>query len=70
MADITGYRVKVVENAGDRIDRRLIKSDIKEGVNCETDECRLCVSKMITKKKGQPYNRRGLTYRCEGKNKA
>ena len=55
----------MIEKEGDRIDRRLIKSDIKEGANCERDDCCLCLSNMITKKKGQPCNRKGLTYRGE-----
>ena len=55
----------MIEKAGDRIDRRLIKSDIKEGANCEREDCCVCLSNLITKKKGQPCNRKGLTYRGE-----
>ena len=62
-AELTGYRVKIIEKAGDRFDRMLIRSDAMEGAFCEREDCRLCWSKAHTKKKGQPCTRRSATYK-------
>ena len=63
LSQTTGYRIKIVEKAGDRLDRTLIKSDVKEGKDCERSDCRVCISKPITMKSGQSCSRRSLTYR-------
>ena len=66
LSGVTGYKVKVIEKAGDRLDRLLIRSDNKEGSDCERADCRLCWTKRLTgKKKRQSCTRRNLTYRGE-----
>ena len=63
IADISGYKIKSGEKAGNRIDRYLIKSDKEEGADCERSYCVLCSSKKATKKDDQPCNHRNITYR-------
>ena len=63
LAEVTGYKVKVIEKAGECLDRKLIISDEMEGSHCERDLCRLCWSKHITKKQRQSCTRHTLTYR-------
>ena len=65
MAEVTGYKIRIVEKGGDRLDRMLIQADLEEGADCQRDDCRLCESKVITGKTKQSCTRRNLTYRAE-----
>ena len=63
LAEMTGYKVKILEKAGDRIDRKMIKSDLMEGFDCGRTDCNLCWSKGITGKTNQSCSRRSALYR-------
>ena len=39
LAEVTGYKVKIIEKAADHLDRKLIRSDVMEGSHCERDSC-------------------------------
>ena len=54
------YRVKVVERAGEKLERLLVKSDPFEGASCGREECVLCRNP----ENGKCCNRRNLVYRA------
>ena len=57
---LSKYKVKVVERAGERLERILVKTDPFEGRNCGREDCVLCRNTGNRK----PCNRRNLVYRA------
>ena len=68
MEKITGYRLKIVERAGEKLENILHKSNPWSGVDCNRDNCLLCTTKLRTEEnKDQSSNKRSTNYQpwCE-----
>ena len=64
MEYLTGYRLKIVERAGMKLENILHKSNPWSGENCERKSCLLCETKLKTEKKmSQSCSKRNLTYK-------
>ena len=62
--DMTGYRLKIVERAGLKLQDALTKADPWQGMNCDRDGCLLCLTKTRTgKNTTQDCTRRSLVYK-------
>ena len=74
LGSLTGYRFKMVEKAGDKLENLLTKSNPWQGMDCGRPQCLLCQTKQKTGKNlGQDCNTRNLVYktclleeRCRG----
>ena len=65
---LTGYRVKIVEKAGDPLERIIVKSNPWSGQDCERGGCFLCQTKQKTEKQStQSCSKRSAVYEtwCE-----
>ena len=63
LQDMTGYRLKIVERAGLKLKDALTKADPWQGMNCDRDDCLLCLTKNRTgKNTTQDCTRRSLVY--------
>ena len=61
MEEMTGNRLKIVENSGEKLEDLLTSSNIWKGQECGRDQCLLCETKTYTgKKKRQECHRRNL----------
>ena len=61
--DMAGYRLKIVERAGIKLQDALTKADPWQGQNCNREGCLLCLTKIETgKNKTQDCTRRSLVY--------
>ena len=61
--DMTGYRLKIVESAGLKLQDALTKADPWQGMNCDRDGCLLCLTKTRTgKNTTQDCTRHSLVY--------
>ena len=60
LGSITGYRLKIVEKAGDKLVDLLTKSNPWQGMDCGRDACLLCKTKLKTE--------RNLTQDCHTRN--
>ena len=68
MERVTGYRVKIVEEAGEKIMDILHTSNPWKGSECGREKCWLCATKEMTgKNKKQDCMKRSLVYEtwCE-----
>ena len=52
--DMTGYRLKIVESAGLKLQDALTKADPWQGMNCDRDGCLLCLTKTRTPHRTAP----------------
>ena len=62
LADVTGYKVKIVERAGQPLKRILHKSNPWEGEDCGRDNCLLCISQSGTDEKPHSCKKRNVVY--------
>ena len=63
LAELTGYKLKVVERAGTRLEDLLTKSDPWQGSDCLREKCLMCKTKAKTgKNKTQSCSKRSLVY--------
>ena len=65
---LTGYRMKIVEEAGDKLIDMLRSTNPWKGEHCGRDDCWLCWTKNMTDKdKSQDCTRRSIVYEtwCE-----
>ena len=63
LADLTGYKLKIVERAGTKLVDLLTKSNPWQGADCLRGSCMLCESKEKTgKNKGQDCHKRSCVY--------
>ena len=63
MEKIIGYRLKIVERSGDKLEDLLTSSNPWKGKICERPDCMLCETKMRTNKNlKQECNKRNLVY--------
>ena len=63
MEELTGFRLKIVERAGVKLERVLHKSNPWAGQSCERENCLLCATKLETEKDlGQSCSKRNLVY--------
>ena len=63
LGSITGYRLKVVEKAGDKLEDILTKSNPWQGLDCGRRACLLCKTKQKTQKNlSQDCHTRNLVY--------
>ena len=61
--DMTGYRLKIVERAGTKLQDTLTKADPWQGMSCNRERCLLCSTKEKTgKNTTQDCTRRSLVY--------
>ena len=59
----TGYKLKIVEKGGSKLEDLLHKSDPCQGQDCERQDCLLCSTKLRTGKNGsQDCSKRNLVY--------
>ena len=68
LQEITGYRVKIVERTGTKLEDLLHKADPWQGTPCEREMCMLCMTKQWSgKHMSQDCHRRSLVYEtwCE-----
>ena len=63
LGSMTGYRVKLVEKAGDKLEELLTKFNPLQGMDCGRQGCLLCENKLKTEKnKSQDCHTRNLVY--------
>ena len=63
LATLTGYKLKVVERAGTKLEDILTKSNPWQGIDCGRKLCLLCETKEKTgKNKGQDCHKRSCVY--------
>ena len=63
MQSMTGYRLKIVERSGLKLEDILHKADPWQGQDCNRERCFLCKTKSITgKNTTQDCSRRSLVY--------
>ena len=63
LGSLTGYRLKMVEKAGDKLENLLTKSNPWQGQDCGRQKCLLCHTKQKTGKNlGQDCHTRNLVY--------
>ena len=63
MQDMTGYRLKIVERAGTKLEDMLTKADPWQGQECGREKCLLCLTKQRTGKyTTQDCTRRNIVY--------
>ena len=63
LEELTGYKLKVVERAGMRLEDLIRKSDPWEGIDCYREACLLCKTKEKTdKNRSQECTKRSLVY--------
>lgn len=63
LGSLTGYRLKVVEKAGDKLEDLLTKSNPWQGMDCGRQNCLLCETKLKTDKNlSQDCHTRNLVY--------
>ena len=63
LQDMTGYRLKIVERAGTKLEDVLTKADPWQGQECGRPKCLLCMTKNMTGKyTTQDCTRRSLIY--------
>ena len=63
LQDMTGYRLKIVERAGLKLEDILHKADPWQGQDCKHEKCLLCLTKSRTDKNTtQDCSRRSLVY--------
>ena len=63
LQSMTGYRLKVVERSGTKLQDILHKSDPWQGQDCERPDCLLCKTKLTTgKNTSQDCSKRSLVY--------
>ena len=68
MERITGYRLKIVERAGDSLEGLLHKSNPWSGADCARERCLLCATKQSHPRvKTQSCKKRNVVYEiwCE-----
>ena len=64
LATLTGYKLKVVERAGTKLEDILTKSNPWQGIDCGRKLCLLCETKEKTgKNKGQDCHKRSCVYK-------
>ena len=63
MEELTGYRLKVMERAGQKLSDLLVKSNPWKGLDCWREKCLLCVTKDNSgKNKSQDCCKRSVVY--------
>ena len=63
LGSMTGYRMKLVEKAGDKLEDLLTKSNPWQGIDCGRNGCLLCETKQKTgKNTSQDCHTRNLVY--------
>ena len=63
LQDMTGYRLKIVERAGTKLEDVLVKADPWRGQDCARPNCLLCLTKQRTGKlTTQDCTRRNIVY--------
>ena len=63
LGSLTGYRLKMVEKAGDKLENLLTKSNPWQGMDCGRQMCLLCETKLKTEKNlAQDCHTRNLVY--------
>ena len=62
LADVTGYKVKIVERAGQPVKRILHKSNPWEGEDCGREKCLLCISQSGKEEKPHSCKKRNIVY--------
>ena len=63
LESMTGYKIKIVERSGTKLEDTLCKADPWQGQDCQRDKCLLCQTKSRTGKHlGQDCSRRSLVY--------
>ena len=63
LQSMTGYRLKIVERAGTKLEDILTKADPWQGQDCEREKCLLCATKQKTgKQMTQDCTRRNIVY--------
>ena len=63
LGSLTGYRLKMVEKAGDKLEDLLTKSNPWQGLDCRRQGCLLCETKLKTEKnQSQDCQTRNLVY--------
>ena len=63
LGKLTGYKLKVVERAGTKLDDILHKSDPLQGIDCRRRSCLLCTTKSKTgKNSSQDCYKRSCVY--------
>ena len=63
LGSLTGYKLKVVERAGTKLEDILHKSDPWQGKDCCRKKCMLCATKSITNKnQSQDCHKRSAVY--------
>ena len=60
IARLSKYRVKIVERAGDKLERLLVQADPFEGKDCGREDCVICRNPENRKS----CNRRSLVYKA------
>ena len=63
MQEMTGFRIKIVERSGTKLEDLLVKADPWKGKDCEREKCLLCLTKKRTGKyTSQDCTRRNIVY--------
>ena len=63
LQSLTGYKLKIVERSGDKLEDILHKSDPWQGQDCLREACLLCQTKEKTdKNKSQDCHKRNIVY--------
>ena len=64
MLETTGYKLKIVERGGSKLEDLLHRSDPSQGQDCERQGCLLCSTKLKTgKNTSQDCSKRNLVYK-------
>ena len=64
---LTGYKIKIIEEAGEKVMDILHSSNPWRGKDCGGTNCWLCMTKEMTgKQKTQDYMKRSLVYKTWG----